>query len=314
MSPEINVSGDGGKSLPAIFISHGGGPSFLMDMGKGASQFERMLAPMDKNSGTCSALRSFVETELGGVRPRAVVVISAHHEARHGHEVMPQDDGRPGLYYDYGGFPPEFYNLPYSPPGSASVASEVLDALEAAGVPVAGGRKARATRKQRGYDHGVFIPLMQMFPDPPPIVQVSLDSGMDSAVHMRLGAALSPLRRRGILIVCSGAIVHNPRASMSALAGGPPLAWFAPFSRWVNDVVSGGEDDAAARKARANALREWGKQPWAKHAHPREDHLLPLHVAATAGSGNADSVPRAKIVFMDNQPSIGFLSGIIRYD
>lgn len=305
---DTSLESEGGaKKLPTFFLSHGGGPSYLIEASESSP-----LKLMDKNSGTCKALRTLVEKELDGVVPRAVVIISAHHEARGGHEVTPQNSKQPGLYYDYGGFPDEFFNLSYSPRGSASVASEVLDALKSANIPVVGGRKRFG--RERGYDHGVFIPLMQVFPDPPPVVQVSMDSSMDAAAHMRLGAALAPLRRRGVLVIGSGQFVHNLPAMLGPRAGGPSPAWFAPFAQWLDGTVFGGKDDAAAREARAQELRGWGERPWARHAHPREDHLLPLHVAATAGSGNAESAPRGKAVFLERDPSRAFISGIVRYD
>lgn len=299
-------------TLPTFYVSHGGGPSFLMDSGRHGHSALELL---DKQSPTAKALRELVATELSGTRPRAVVVVSAHHETDGGHEVLPLDDGKPGLYYDYYGFPEEMYHLSWSPRGSAAVASEVLSLLKEAGVPIAGPAKADGGQPaERGYDHGVFIPLMQVFPDPPPMVQVSLDSRMDAAAHLRLGAALAPLRRRGVLVVGSGFLAHNLPVMVRARVGGSPQPWFAPFERWVDGVVGGGEEDGAANKARAGEFREWAKAPGARGAHPREEHLLPLHVVATAGSGNADSVPRGKIVFRHSEPSVGLLSAIVRYD
>lgn len=307
---ETPVVPDVNDPLPTFFISHGGGPSFLMDIGESSSTFDRAMRLMDKNSHTCKALRTLVETQLGGVRPRAVVVVSAHHEAHGGHEVTPRGDAEPGLYYDYGGFPREFYNLSFSPRGSSAVASEVITALKSAGVPIAG----ESGQAPRGYDHGVYMPLMQMFPDPPPIVQVSLDSSMDAAAHMRLGAALAPLRRHGILLVGSGHLVHNLRHLMFTQTSDEPPSWYTPFARWVTEVLGGGGSDSSAREARAQEFKEWRKNPWSKGAHPTEDHFLPLHVMATAGSGRADSVSRATIVTLEKEPSSGYLSGIVRFD
>ena len=87
---------------------------------------------------------------------RAVLVISAHWEER---VVTVQTTPQPDLYYDYYGFPPETYQLYWPAKGDPQLASQTRDLLEARGIKC-------STNEKRGYDHGVFVPLMLMFPVP----------------------------------------------------------------------------------------------------------------------------------------------------
>ena len=128
---------------------------------------------------------------------------------------------------------------------------------------------------ERGWDHGVFIPLKVMDPDARvPIVAMSLRRSMDPTEHLAIGAALAPLRDEGVLILGSGMSYHNLRAF------GPAGAEAAEtFDTWLTDAVEG---PAVERDAR---LASWTEAPAARQAHPHEDHLLPTMVAAGAARG-----------------------------
>jgi aromatic ring-opening dioxygenase catalytic subunit (LigB family) len=101
--------------------------------------------------------------------------------------------------------------------------------------------------------------------------------GFDPALHLAIGRALTPLRSEGVLIVGSGMSFHN----MSALRGATPPAGAATFDRWLRATV---EAEPAAREAR---LVAWRHAPDARLAHPREEHLIPLLVAAGAAGNDA---------------------------
>ena len=238
--------------LPTYYIPHGGGPwPFMPDR---AAQLESLTA----------FLRGLIED--AGAIPRAIVVISGHWE-EDVPTVSARDDA--SMLYDYYGFPEHTYRLQYPAPGSPDVARRITELLTAAGFPV-------KTESERGYDHGVFVPFMLVAPDATiPIVPLSLVSGLDPSVHLALGRALEPLRHENVLIVGSGMSFHNLRA----LFGGMDPARAERFNDWLNDAVT---DDAAARDAR---LAAWSTAPDARFAHPREEHLLPLMVAAGA-AGN----------------------------
>ncbi len=240
--------------LPTYYIPHGGGPWPFMP----------------ERAATLESLTAFLRGLLAGLEPapRAIVVVSGHWE-----EPVPTVSSRPdySMFYDYYGFPEHTYRLQYPAPGSPAVAQEVVDALAAAGFP-------SAVEHERGYDHGVFVPFMLVAPDATiPVVPLSLVAGLDPARHIALGRALAPLRGEGILIVGSGMSFHNLRA----LYGGADVATRSSrFDAWLNETVTG---DPAQRDAR---LAAWSSAPEARFAHPREEHLLPLMVAAGAADGD----------------------------
>jgi aromatic ring-opening dioxygenase catalytic subunit (LigB family) len=239
------------ERLPSAYITHGGGPCFFMDWD-----------PPD----AWDALRSGLESVGPSLPapPTAIVVVSAHWES----DPVTVDSGAsPGLIYDYGGFPPETYELRYPAPGSPEVAARVASLLAAAGIE-------HRCDPDRGWDHGVFIPLKVMFPDADvPIVAMSLHPDLDPARHLAIGRALAPLRDEGVLLVGSGSSFHH------FSHWGSPLA--EEFDRWLAETLT------SARASREAALVAWEEAPHARHAHGREEHLLPLMVAA----GAANDVP-----------------------
>lgn len=237
--------------LPTLFISHGGGPWPLM---KGA------FGPADMWDGLEKYLRGLSDG-LGSV-PKAVLVISGHWEEK---EFTVNTGERPPLYYDYSGFPEETYRIKYPAPGSPLLASRVRSLLETSGFPV-------GLNAERGYDHGVFVPFMLIYPKADiPLVQLSIKKSFDPAEHIRLGQALQPLRREGILIVGSGNSFHNLRFSPDILE--PSRV----FDAWLTEAVTDPDPISRNRK-----LGEWQNAPHARAAQPREDHLVPLFVAAGA--------------------------------
>ena len=121
------------------------------------------------------------------------------------------------------------------------------------------------------------------FPDADiPIVQVSLRADLDPAAHIMLGEALQPLRDDGVLILGSGMTYHNMRTLMANMRdGGGPASDSRTFDDWLGDVLTGRDPEA-----RNKALADWETAPAARMAHPREEHLLPLHVVAGAAGSD----------------------------
>jgi aromatic ring-opening dioxygenase catalytic subunit (LigB family) len=237
-------------ALPTYYIPHGGGPwPFMPERAASLGSLTAFLRGLLADSGTA---------------PRAIVVASGHWE-----EPVPTVSARPdySMLYDYYGFPEHTYALQYPAPGSPEVAQEVVAALTAAGFP-------SATEHERGYDHGVFVPFMLVAPEATiPVVPVSLIAGLEPAQHLAMGRALAPLRRDNVLIIGSGMSFHNLRA---LYGGADVLTRSERFDEWLNDAVT---DEPAARDKR---LAAWSAAPEARFAHPREEHLLPLMVAAGA--------------------------------
>jgi aromatic ring-opening dioxygenase catalytic subunit (LigB family) len=240
--------------MPTLFIPHGGGPCFFM---------EWTLGPPD----TWDRMGAWLE-QLGqsiGRTPAAIVVISAHWEA----DLFTVTAApKPPLIYDYYGFPEHTYRLRYDAPGDPALAQTVRELLGAAGMP------SRADR-ERGFDHGMFVPFKLIYPDADiPIVQLSLKAGLDPALHIAAGRALAPLRDDNVLIVGSGMSYHN----RVAFRRGEPPSRSGIFDSWLTGAVT--DPDPSRRDV---LLADWAAAPSARDAHPREEHLIPLMVAAGAG-------------------------------
>ncbi|KAL4442993.1 hypothetical protein ABPG77_008484 [Micractinium sp. CCAP 211/92] len=221
-------------------------------------------------------------------QPKALLVVSAHWE-----ENAPTVTAapQPELIYDYYGFPPESYKLSYPAPGSPELADRVCSLLKAAGM------ECRKDPK-RGWDHGVFIPLMLAFPQAAiPVVQLSLVSSLDPRVHIRMGEALAPLRDEGVAVVASGSSFHNIPALFTAMKEEgtregelgrkgcqEAVQRSRRFDEWLQHACL---DPSLTYEQRCELLAGWRQAPEAAYAHPREEHLMPLHVALGAGRGEA---------------------------
>jgi aromatic ring-opening dioxygenase catalytic subunit (LigB family) len=202
-------------------------------------------------------------------RPSAILVVSAHWE-----ESVPTvtTSALPELYYDYYGFPPESYELRYPAPGDPELARSVRDVLEGRGFDT-------RAEEERGLDHGVFIPLTIMYPEADiPCVQLSLIKGLDAAAHVAMGEALAGLDRDNLLIIGSGFSFHNMRAFF-AQDTDETRGWNEAFEQWLIETCSAPSLEYAERKKR---LIGWESAPNARYCHPREEHLLPLHVCCGA--------------------------------
>lgn len=240
------------SSMPTLYIPHGAGPCFFMDWDS-PDTWQRMG---DFLRGVLSTLPQ---------PPTAIVIVSSHWEA----DAFTVGSGEhPAMVFDYNGFPPHTYRLSYPAPGDPGLAARVRSLLTEAGLPT-------AEDPQRGYDHGVFIPLMLVAPAADiPVVTLSLRRGLDAREHAAAGRALRPLRDEGVLIIGSGMSYHNQRAFRRAEAG--PVS--ERFDAWLAAAVAVTDPDE-----RIASLAAWDAQPDGRASHPREEHLIPLMVAAGAG-------------------------------
>ena len=202
-------------------------------------------------------------------QPEAIVVVTAHWEAA---RFTVASGPRPGLIYDYGGFPPETYRITYPAPGHPGVAQRVAELAVAAGFPV-------ELDPAYGWDHGVFVPIAVSWPEADvPVVAVSLRAGLDPDEHLGFGAALAPLRHENVVIIGSGSSTHDLRMRVTR-----PQS--EAFDQWLFDTMS------AEPAARVAALAHWAQAPGGQACHPREEHLLPLMVVT--GAGGADQATRS---------------------
>jgi aromatic ring-opening dioxygenase catalytic subunit (LigB family) len=247
------MNSDKSARQPVLFIPHGGGPCFFMDWN-----------PPDTWVGMANFLKTVAATLPQ--RPKAIVMVSAHWRES---QFRVTGHARPELIYDYYGFPAHTYDLTYPAPGQPQLAEQVAGLINADGL-------AAQVDAQRGFDHGMFIPLKLVFPGADiPVIQLSLRKDLDPQAHLQVGRALAALRDENVLIIGSGMSFHNMRAygdsRFSALSD--------EFDQWLTNAL---ESPAAERD---QLLRDWAKAPHAYLCHPQgdEEHLIPLLVAAGAG-------------------------------
>ncbi|UAK24731.1 DODA-type extradiol aromatic ring-opening family dioxygenase [Sphingomonas nostoxanthinifaciens] len=240
-------------TLPTYYVPHGGGPCFFLNP-----------------DGSCPLMWASMRDHLAAIlpslpeRPKAILIVSGHWEEA---DFTVHSGARPELLFDYYGFPEHTYRLRWDAPGAPALADRAAALLGDAGF--ATGREAA-----RGWDHGVFVPMMVVDPAADiPTAQLSLRHDLDPAAHIAAGRALAPLREEGVLIVGSGMSFHNMRARDGSAQARADM-FDAALAAAATDA------DPARRRERIAA---WADLPEARYAHPREEHLLPLMVALGAG-------------------------------
>lgn len=230
-----------------IYFSHGGGPLPIL----GDESHKAMVDFMKR-------LPSRLE------KPESILVISAHWEEK---EATLLGASSPPMLYDYYGFPDAAYAIDYPAPGNPALANRIAESLNGSGIP------ARVD-PGRGFDHGLFIPLKLMYPEADiPAIQLSLLRGLDPAAHLAIGKALHGFGQDNLLVIGSGFSFHNMRA-FSWDGGSTPDPGNDAFQDWLIKVCAG----PMPEPLREESVIDWEKAPSARYCHPREEHLLPLHV------------------------------------
>jgi aromatic ring-opening dioxygenase catalytic subunit (LigB family) len=218
-----------------------------------------------------------VRRELGEA-PRAVLMVSGHWESD---SFLLSSAARPPMLFDYHGFPEHTYRIRYDAQGLPVLAETIRTMLERGGA-------ASGLDPRRGFDDGTFTLMHPMYPEADmPLVQLSLKADYDPAEHFRVGKLIAPLRDDGVLIVGSGFSYHDTRGIMS----GAGAQASATFDKWLKDTLVNSSPDERRRR-----LLDWSAAPAARAAHPREDHLIPLMVAAGAAAGDVG----AQVYFQDD--------------
>jgi 4,5-DOPA dioxygenase extradiol len=163
--------------MPVLFIGHG--------------------SPMN-----AIAENEFVNTwrELGKTipRPDAILCISAHWETK-GTFVTAMN--KPPTIHDFGGFPRELYNIHYPAPGSPELANTVKQSVSETEIGL---------DEKWGLDHGAWSVIRNIYPDADiPVIEMSMDWNRSPKDHFKLAKDIAFLRKKGVLIVGSGNLVHN---------------------------------------------------------------------------------------------------------
>lgn len=235
--------------VPPLFVVHGAGP-----------------LPLLGDPSHAELVQSFKLLSKNMVKPTAILVISAHWEEA---EFTLFENFNPQIYYDYSGFPEESYSFKYNPPLAVEVNSKIKQILKEANIKL-------NIEKKRGLDHGAFVPLMLLFPDADiPVTQISLKSDLNPKSHFELGVNLSQLTDQGVLILASGSSYHGSLRKKD-------LEDNLKFHEYLKNALTIEE----SLENRLESIINWSKTKEATKCHPREEHLIPLHVAFGAAKGS----------------------------
>lgn len=250
-------------TLPSVFVSHGAPTLVLQD-----APARHFLAALGQRLP----------------RPRAILCVTAHWETGH-----PAAGGaaHPETIHDFGRFDDRLFQIRYGAPGDPMLAARAVEMVNKAGLD-------GAVSPAHGLDHGVWVPLMLMYPDADiPVVPFSVQPHLGPAHHLKIGQALAGLRDEDVLILGSGSYTHDlSRFRGRALESATP-ADVAAFANWF---------DAALMEGRtADLLNYRTLAPHAEENHPTEEHLLPLYVALGAGG------PGAKVTHLHASATYGVL-------
>lgn len=254
--------------LPAVFLGHGSPTNAL-----------------ERNRFT----KAWARFGRSVPRPRAVLAISAHW---YGRFTSVTSMTKPRTIHDFTGFPPPLSTFQYRAAGSPELAAEVAELVKPTRVNLDG--------DTWGLDHGTWSVLCHVFPRADvPVVQLSIDAGLSFDQHLTLGAALEPLRHRGVLVVGSGNVVHNLRK----------VTWREPDAEfdWNRRF------DQAARTAMANdpaAVAGLRSHPDYAMSVPTPDHFIPLLYAA--GVAVAASATGEVLVSGPSMGSLSMTSFVVR--
>lgn len=132
--------------------------------------------------------------------PKVVLVVSAHWLTKGTHVTAMNT---PQTIHDFGGFPKELFAVQYPAPGSPELAEETKKLVQSTNVGL---------DHEWGLDHGTWTVVRHMYPDADvPVIQLSIDYGKPAAYHYALAQELKSLRKKGVLIIGSGNMVHNLR-------------------------------------------------------------------------------------------------------
>ncbi len=233
--------------MPVLFVGHGSPMNAITD-----NEFRRSWQALGAEFGHTWP------------RPQLVLCVSAHWITRGWHLT---GMARPKTIHDFGGFPQALFDQQYPAPGAPAVARQI-----AAGIAEP---RLGLDEEEWGYDHGAWSVLQPMFPAADiPVIQLSMDYHRPPAEHFALGRQLRALRERGVLVVGSGNIVHNLRATRREASATQAYDWAFEFDAAIRDTIAKGALGELAD------FRKLG--PVAQLAHPTHDHYLPLLHAAGA--------------------------------
>jgi 4,5-DOPA dioxygenase extradiol len=227
------------QKMPVLFIGHGSPMNIIY-----------------KNEYT----KSLQKLGISLPRPDAILVVSAHWLTK-GTFICSTD--KPKQIYDFYGFPDELYAVKYHPPGAHAIAESITQELKSDNIQL---------DAEWGIDHASWAVLVHMYPKADiPVFEMSLDVTKNEKEHYGLGKKLSYLRRKNILIMGSGNIVHNLR-QIDFDNNANPFPWAIEFDEYIKDAL--------LRKDHDRLLRYKELSPVSRFAVPTNDHYLPFLYSA----------------------------------
>lgn len=244
-----------------LFLSHGGGPLPLLSDPNHLEMNETLLKIASKIP-----------------KPDVIILVSAHWEEDIPTLTAASD---PSLIYDYYGFPEASYAIQYPAKGQPDLARRLKEQLQKEGIKT-------NLSFERGFDHGLFVPLKIMYPKADiPCVQLSLSSSLDPEFHVKMGRSIKKLQyddSDNILLVGSGFSFHNMKAFF-AKGNSDMNKKNLDFDVWLQATMSSRD---ISEEDREKNLIHWNEAPSAEFCHPRNEHLLPLHVCYGAAGRSSD--------------------------
>ena len=234
--------------MPASFLGHGNPMNTLAD-----------------NDYT----RSWAAFGASVPRPRAILVVSAHWYINAAAVTAME---QPRTIHDFFGFPDELFAVEYPAPGAPGIAEEISEAVKPMWVGL--------DHDSWGLDHGTWSVLVHAFPAADiPVIQLSIDASKPIEHHLRLGAALAPLRQQGILVVGSGNIVHNLRMVDFARAG-QGFDWAHRYDDAAREILT----------TDPGSIAKLLEHPDHRRAVPTPDHFFPMVYVAGLAAASGSSL------------------------
>jgi 4,5-DOPA dioxygenase extradiol len=231
------------KRMPVLFVGHGSPMNAIED-----NEFSRRWKQMAKEIPV----------------PQAVLVISAHWLTR-GTFITAMN--HPKTIHDFGGFPQALFDVQYKAPGHPELAKETASLIKSVNVEM---------DHDWGLDHGAWSVVKQMYPDPKiPVLQLSIDYYKPAAWHYQLAKELSALRKKGVLILASGNMVHNLGMISFGKTGNLNEEFGFDWAHELNAIFK----DKIAKKDHVPLMNYETLSKSAKLAIPSPDHYLPLMYA-----------------------------------
>jgi len=228
--------------LPVLYISHGA-PTQALDP-KSRKDFQ-----IWSNTFT---------------KPTGILIMSAHYETPY---IQLSSFSPKELFYDFYGFEDELYQIKYPTVDSTELGNIVKIILEENGYSV-------RENKERGLDHGAWVPLIHMYPQSVPIIEISIPSYMSGEELYELGGLFAGLREKNVLIVGSGNLTHN--LNEIGYRSGKDFSWAQTFIDLMKEKLESKD---------VESIKNFNSLPNYKRSHPTDDHFVPLLFALGAAQG-----------------------------